>query len=80
MVELTDIAEREAAAEILLEAKGFEDVVVSITDDQADVIVNMTEVDEAGRAQIEDIVKRKTSVPVENIVITPLEDGTQENE
>ena len=72
MVELTDIAEREAAAEILLEAKGFEDVVVSITDDQADVVVNMTDVDEAGRAQIEDIVKRKTGITGENIIITPV--------
>ena len=72
MVELTDIAEREAAAEILLEAKGFEDVVVSITDDQADVVVNMTDVDEAGRAQIEDIVKRKTGISGENIIITPV--------
>ncbi len=72
MVELTDIAEREAAAEILLEAKGFEDVVVSITDDQADVVVNMTDVGEAGRAQIEDIVKRKTGISGENIIITPV--------
>lgn len=72
MVELTDIAEREAAAEILLEAKGFEDVVVSITDEQADVVVNMAEVDEAGRAQIEDIVKRKTGISGENIIITPV--------
>lgn len=72
MVELTDIAEREAAAEILLEAKGFEDVVVSITNDQADVVVNMAEVDEAGRAQIEDIVKRKTGISGENIIITPV--------
>ena len=72
MVALTAIAEREAAAEILLEAKGFEDVVVSITDDQADVVVNMTDVDEAGRAQIEDIVKRKTGISGENIIITPV--------
>ena len=72
MVELTDIAEREAAAEILLEAKGFEDVVVSITAAQAAVVVNMTDVDEAGRAQIEDIVKRKTGISGENIIITPV--------
>lgn len=72
MIELTDIAERESAAEILLQAKGFEDVVVSITDGQADVVVNMTEVDDAGRAQIEDIVKRKTGISGENIVITPI--------
>ena len=31
MISMTDIAEREAAAEMLLEAKGFTDVVVSIT-------------------------------------------------
>jgi stage III sporulation protein AH len=72
MIELTDIAERESAAELLLQAKGFEDVVVSITDDQADVVVNMTEIDDAGRAQIEDIVKRKTGISGENIVITPV--------
>lgn len=71
MVELTDLAEKEAAAELLLEAKGFEDVVVSLTDGRADVVVNMTDVDDAGRAQIEDIVKRKTGVSAENIVITP---------
>jgi len=72
MIELTDIAERESAAEILLQAKGFEDAVVSITDNQVDVVVNMTEVDDAGRAQIEDIVKRKTGISGENIVITPI--------
>lgn len=72
MIALTDVAERESAAEILLQAKGFEDVVVSITDGQADVVVNMAEVDDAGRAQIEDIVKRKTGISGENIVITPM--------
>ena len=47
-------------------------LVVSITDEQVDVVVNMAEVDDAGRAQIEDIVKRKTGISGENIVITPL--------
>ena len=32
----------------------------------------MAEVDDAGRAQIEDIVKRKTGASAENIVITPI--------
>ena len=72
MIALTDVAERESAAEILLQAKGFEDAVVSITDGQVDVVVNMAEVDDAGRAQIEDIVKRKTGISGENIVITPM--------
>ncbi len=72
MVALTDIAEREAAAEMLLEAKGFSDVVVSITDDNCDVVLNMGEVTDAKRAQVEDIVKRKTNIAADKIVITPI--------
>ncbi len=72
MVALTDVAQRESDAEMLLEAKGFTDVVVSITEDSADVVLNMGDVTDAKRAQIEDIVKRKTKVSAENIVITPI--------
>ena len=72
MIELTDVAEKETAAEILLEAKGFEDVVVSITDDMVDVVVNTAELTEAQRAQIEDIVLRKTGMNPEAIVISTL--------
>ena len=72
MVALTDKAEREAAAEMLLEAKGFADVVVNIEDDTADVVVGSADLGDAERAQIEDIMKRKTGVSAENIVITPL--------
>ena len=70
MVEMTDYAEKEAAAEILLEAKGFSDVVVSVNGDGVDVVVNATELTDAQRAQIEDIVTRKTDVAAENIVIS----------
>lgn len=72
MIAMTDIAEREAAAEMLLEAKGFSEVVVSITEDSCDVVLNMGEVTDAKRAQVEDIVKRKTNVSAEKIVITPI--------
>jgi len=72
MIAMTDIAERENAAEMLLEAKGFSDVVVSITDDSCDVVLNMGEVTDAKRAQVEDIVKRKTNIAGEKIVITPI--------
>lgn len=78
MVSMTDMAEQEEAAELLLEAQGFSDVVVNLTGDSADVIVPQEYMEDASRAQIEDIVKRKTSVPVENIVITPLDEGTEE--
>lgn len=76
LVALTDIAEKEAAAEMLLEAKGFTDVVVSINSDGgADVVLNMGEVTDAKRAQVEDIVARKTEVAAEKIVITPIADA-----
>ncbi len=70
MVEMTAIAEKEAAAEILLEAKGYKDVVVSINDGAVDVVVNATVLDDMMRAQIEDIVKRKTDIPAEHIIIS----------
>jgi stage III sporulation protein AH len=70
MINITNVAEKETAAEILLEAKGFQDVVVSITDGNADVVVNKKELTEAERAQIEDIVIRKTGVAPEAIIIS----------
>lgn len=70
MVQMTAIAEKEAAAEILLEAKGFSDVVVSINGNAVDVVVNEAVLDDVMRAQIEDIVKRKTEIAPENIIIS----------
>lgn len=74
MIAITDIAEKETAAEILLESKGFDDVVVSITDSTVDVVVNAAELTEAQRAQIEDIVIRKTGVSADSIIISTLSD------
>lgn len=70
MVASTKTAEKEMAAEILLEAKGFKGAVVSVTDDSADVCIVAESLDDAKRAQIEDIVARKTNVEPEKIVIT----------
>ena len=70
MISMTDIAEKETAAEILLEAKGFDDAIVSIDGDSVDVVVNTPELSEAQRAQIEDIVIRKTGVSADAVVIS----------
>lgn len=72
MVTMTEMTEKEAAAETLLASKGFEDAVVSITEDSADVVISVKELTEANRAQITDIVTRKTGVAAENIVINPI--------
>lgn len=70
MVQMTAIAEKETAAELLLEAKGFSDVIVSIDEDGVDVVVNALELTAVQRAQIEDIVKRKTEIDAANIIIS----------
>ena len=40
MVSMTELTEKEAAAELLLNAKGFENVVVNLTGETADVVVS----------------------------------------
>lgn len=72
MMELTEIAEKEMAAEILLESKGFAGAVVSVNGDMADVVVCTDVLDDAKLAQIEDIVVRKTGIAPENIVISSM--------
>ena len=73
MNRMTDRAEKELDAELLLEAKGFKDSVVSINDDSVDVIVGAAEITDEQKAQIEDIVTRKTERDVSDIVITTME-------
>lgn len=70
MIQMTAIAEKENATETLLQARGFSDPVVSITDGKVDVVINAPSITDQQRAQIEDIVKRKTEIPVDGIVIT----------
>ena len=79
MIELTKVAEQESAAETLLASKGFTESVVNVSDEQADVVVGIVEMTEANRAQIEDIVTRKTGVAPENIVITPMSKKADQN-
>ncbi len=72
MVQMTQIAEQEAAIETLIASKGFSEAVVSLDGTSADVVVKAAELTDANRAQIEDIVTRKTEIAPENIVITPI--------
>ena len=78
MVSMADLTEKESAAELLLEAKGFENVIVNLTGETADVVVPEADLTDEKRAQIEDIVKRKTGIAPENIVITPLNESEEE--
>ena len=53
-----------------MEAKGFEDCIVSISENGVDVVVNADILSETDLAQIIDIVKRKTGVNDYEIVIS----------
>lgn len=70
MVAMTNVAEKETAAEMLLEAKGYTETVVSIGDGTVDVMVGTSTLTDTQTAQIMDIVQRKTEVAPENIIIT----------
>ena len=70
MLTMTQTAQKETDAQMLLEAKGYADTVVSINDGTVDVMVNAVSLTDAQTAQIMDIVQRKTDVSAENIIIT----------
>ena len=71
MVEITKSSELENTIETLLEAKGFSNVIVTLSDSQVDVIIDEQEITDQKRAQIEDTIKRKTDISADKIVITP---------
>ena len=77
---MTKQTEYVAAAELLLEAKCFENVIVNLTGETADVVVPDADLEDAKRAQIEDIVTRNAEVNAANVVITPIHESTNTSE
>jgi len=72
MLDIQKRIEKETSAEAMIKSKGFDEVYVRIDDNTVDVVVNKKELTDAQKAQIEDIVVRKTGISVENIRISPL--------
>ena len=50
LADISDTSQKEIAAELLLEAKGFSNAVVSVTDGNVDVVINSTKLDDTLRA------------------------------
>jgi stage III sporulation protein AH len=73
IIKMNEITEKENVTESLIEAKGFENVVVSILENSVDVVVEVSNITDQQVAQIENIVKSKTGISVENITITPVQ-------
>ena len=69
LAKIADYSEKEMAIEILLEAKGFNDVVASVSDTGVDIVVNQQTLETSQKAQIEDIAKRKTGMTSDKINI-----------
>lgn len=72
VIRLTAISEKENATESLLEAKGYSDAVINMSEESVEVIVNAESLSDKDIAQIEDIVKRKTGEDISKIVISPV--------
>ena len=69
-IKMTEDMEKESEAETLLAAKGFSNSIVSIGDGTVDVVIGKSDITDVEKAQIEDIVVRKTGCNVEDIIIT----------
>lgn len=69
LAKIAEYSEKEAAIELLLEAKGFNDVVASVEEDSVDIVINQQTLENSQKAQIEDIAKRKTGVTSDKITI-----------
>lgn len=67
---LTDDMEKENETETALSAKGFKEAIVSISDSGVEVVIGKSEISDEERAQIEDIVVRKTGVTLDKVIIT----------
>ena len=65
--------EQELVLEGYILAKGFEDVVVSFTENYVNVMVKASELTEAEVAQIVQVVQEQTQKSIDNIKIIPVE-------
>ncbi len=69
-VQLSDTIEKESDTETLLTAKGYADAIVTISDTSVDVALPVDSLSDADRAQVEDIVTRKTGYSISQVVIS----------
>lgn len=71
--ELISLMETELSLEGLIKAKGFEDVVISTSASNINVIVKSAELNESEVAQIVDVIQGQTDYSLDNIKIFPVE-------
>lgn len=69
-MKMTENIELETEAETVLAAKGFSNVMVTINDDSVDVVIGQESITEEEKAQIEDVVVRKTGYTIDMLTIS----------
>ena len=72
-LEIVNTMESELVMEGLIKAKGFEDVIVTNSENNINVIVKSAQLESSQVAQIVDIVQQQTSKSIDNIKIIPVE-------
>lgn len=73
MIELTNIAEIENNTEVMLEAKGFADAMVTMNaDGDVNVVINTPSLSDQQLAIIEDVVMKETNATLDKITINPV--------
>ena len=73
LLAIAGVADKEAAAENMIKAKGFADAVVYVSADTASVTVKAKDLSESDVAKIQDIVNSQTAVSIKNIKIVEVE-------
>ena len=72
-LEIVNAMESELVMEGLIKAKGFQDVIVTNSANNVNVIVKGANLESSQVAQIVEIVKQQTSKSIDNIKIIPVE-------
>ena len=72
-IEITNAMERELKLETTIKALGFEDVVVSSSNDNYNVIVKSSALEDEEVAKVLEVVTQYTGVQASNVIIIPVE-------
>lgn len=73
-VKLSDTIEKETDVETILAARGYTDAIVTISESSVDVALMTESLEDSDRAQIEDIITRKTGYDISDVAISLLVD------
>lgn len=69
LINLSQKVEKEMIVENLIKAKGFEDSVLFLSKNSADVVVKTDKLSQKDVAQISDIVTKATEIPIDRITL-----------